>query len=294
MIVPLSYYEVINPDSGLDTSIQQNVPVSEVTMAYTPPVIAPPVYVDDSGLSQPVPVSSTVINLTTSPVKTLDKPALDINNQVIYPDSVPTSAIPVTEIPTALPTTLDQPKVTEKKVNYLPFLFGGGILLVAGSQKKQKKVGKIENKDLMTIALAGGLLLSFDMIKRFFEGIGIWKSAATKNIDSEETNPESAFNPNFYKNYVNYTYAITGQQALDYSTQIYDAFGVFNDCEECVFNVFYALKTKSNVSFLADKFSQKYGQSLLTFLRGGWYPQDRLSDSDLNTILQYVSKLPNN
>lgn len=291
MIVPLSYYEVINSDNPLDESVQTGLPEGTLTTVYTPPVIAPTKLVSDNDLysipvdSQPIaPINQPVTQ--TAPIET----SAPINSDIQYQETAPIFQAPIPVTPIDAGTV-----ETGQKTNYLPYVLGGvGVLLLLSSKKKKKGVGKIENKDLMTLALAGGLLLSFDLIKRFFEGIGIWKSADTKNIDAEETNPDSAFNPNFYKQYVNYTYAITGQQALDYAAQIYNAFGAFNDCEECVMNVFYALRTKSNVSFLADKFAQQYGQSLLPFLRGGWWPQDRLSDSDLNTILQYVSKLPNN
>jgi hypothetical protein len=76
--------------------------------------------------------------------------------------------------------------------------------------------------------------------------------------------------------------------------QILDSFGAFNDNEEQAIAVFHQLKTKANVSFLAEIFYRMTGQDLLTYLRGGIWPQDRLSDSDVNAINQFLSKLPNN
>ena len=162
------------------------------------------------------------------------------------------------------------------------------------ASKKKKKVGKISSKDVLTVATAGGVVLGFVLLKKVFTKVGIFDSPETKNIDKEITNPESAFNPNFYKKYSFYTYAIDRSKANEYAKKIYDSFGFFNDCEECIFSVFYSLKTKSNVSFVSESFQNLYGQALLPFLRGGWYPQDRLSDSDVSKILDFVSKLPNN
>lgn len=171
-----------------------------------------------------------------------------------------------------------------------------GILLLAFIlfSKKKKKVGKIQREDVMTFVLIAGVFLSFDMIKKILESVGIWKDKATKTLDSAMTNPDDAFNPNFYKQYSNFNYAISTAQAEAYAKRIYDSFGFFNDCEECVKAVFYEMKTKSNVSFLSEVFQTKYGKALLPFLRGGVWPQDRLSDSDVAEIYNYVQKLPNN
>jgi hypothetical protein len=91
---------------------------------------------------------------------------------------------------------------------------------------------------------------------------------------------------------VSYTHAITEQTALSWCAEIEDAFGAFNDCEECAIGVFKRCYTQANASFLCWVFVNHYGEDMLTYLRGGWWPQDRLSDADVNQINQYISNLP--
>ena len=54
------------------------------------------------------------------------------------------------------------------------------------------------------------------------------------------------------------------------------------------------MKTKANVSYLADIFSQAYNEDLLTFLTdgGGILPWDGLSETHLKTITDLVAALP--
>jgi hypothetical protein len=123
---------------------------------------------------------------------------------------------------------------------------------------------------------------------------GIIDSQATTDLNNQSTNPQSFWNPTYYKNFSSYSYAIDTTTAQQYVQQILDSFGAFNDNEEQAIAVFHQLKTKANVSFLAEIFYRMTGQDLLTYLRGGIWPQDRLSDSDVNAINQFLSKLPNN
>lgn len=176
--------------------------------------------------------------------------------------------------------------------NVMPLAIGAGIIFLLAKKKEQKKqVGKIETKEVLLI---GGGLIAFSVLQKILQGVGLWKSQETKNLDQETTNPNSFWSPNYYKMYSSYSYAIDRKTAESYAKEIYNAFGMFNDCEECVKAVFRRLRTKSNVSYLVQVFSDVYGQDLLTFLRGGIWPQDRLSDSDVNEINSFLSKLPTN
>lgn len=160
--------------------------------------------------------------------------------------------------------------------------------------KKKKEVGKVTFGDVLPFALIAGGILSFDLIKRLLENLGIWDSKDTKDLDNDSTNPGSFWNPNFWRNAPNgsYSYAITSQTAMAWAKELYNAFGPFNDCEECAIAVFKRCRTQANASFLCDYFQRIYGQDCLTFLRGGIWPQDRLSDADVNTISNYIKNLP--
>lgn len=253
-----------------------------VKRIITPPV---PTYEDANGQSVELPIDAKNTSLPDTQV--IPAPTIPVTASV--PDEVLDNPLNVPTVPVPEPVPNQG-----LSFNTIAVLGAGVLVFIFLASKKKKRVGKIERKDVMTFALIAGLALSFDVLRRILESVGIWDSKDTKNIDAEITNPESAFNPNFYTKYSTYTYTISTAQATEMAKQIKDAFGIFNDCEECVKSVFFSLKTKSNVSFLAKVFSDIYGQALLSYLRGGLWPQDRLSDKDVNEILTFVSKLPNN
>src|SRR5574337_496543 len=163
----------------------------------------------------------------------------------------------------------------------------GLILMLNEIKKKKKRVGKIETSEILPIILIGAALIGFNLIQKLLTSLGIWSSPETKNLDAIASSGANTnfWNPNYYLQFSSYPNGnVTTPQAIDYINQITSAFGIFNDCEECVTGVFRQMKTKSNVSFLAKVFYDQTGQDLLTYLRGGLWPQDRLSDQDVNTI----------
>lgn len=175
------------------------------------------------------------------------------------------------------------------------------LLMMAGAvmvyRKKTGKVGKLSTGDIFPIMLIVGGAIGFGLIKDVLEFLGLWKSQDTKDLDAASTDSGNFWNPNYWMTIKpadkNWTYAIDSNTALSWAREIFDSFGAFNDCEECAIAVTKRCRTKANFSFLAYIFQQEYSQDLLTFLRGGWWPQDRLSDADVNTINQYISTLPN-
>ena len=181
----------------------------------------------------------------------------------------------------------------EKGVNPIVLAaFAGAAALLILRKKKIKKVSGIDAKQVLLI---GGGVVGISILSKILTGLGIWKSADSRELDNASTNPNSFWSPNFWHNKpadVSWTYALSAAEAKQYASQIYDAFGFFNDCEECAIGVFKLLRTKANVSYIAEAFQLMYGQDLLTFLRGGSWPQDRLSDSDVATINSYVKNLP--
>lgn len=194
------------------------------------------------------------------------------------------------------PTLRDNSTVTMTKEESFPFWI---VILVIGAvylyRKNTKKVGALGMGDLFPIFILAGGIIAFDIIKKILIKLGIWDSKDTKDLDAAATDPNSAWSPTFYKtkpSNIPWSYAITTSQAKEYSKTIYDSFGAFNDCEECAKGVIRQMRTKSNVSYLAEVFSQQHGEDLLSFLRGGWWPQDRLSDADVNELNNYVNQLP--
>lgn len=174
---------------------------------------------------------------------------------------------------------------------------GAAIAIYMQKEKKKgRKVGFLSTGDIMPIFLLVGGVIGFSLIKAILEKLGLWDSKDTKDLDEAASDPNSFWNPNYWQTIkpanAGWTYAITQAQANQWAGEIYNSFGAWNDCEECVKAVFRRCRTKANVSFLCWEFNNRYGFDLLDFLRGGNWPQDRLSDSDVNEINQFVSSLP--
>lgn len=169
------------------------------------------------------------------------------------------------------------------------------IVAVANYRKKTGKVGKLKSGDIIPIFLLVGGVLAFIVVKKILELLGILDDKETVALDNLSTDPNSFWNPTFWQRIPpnqSYHYPLTESQAAEKCRQIYDSFGAFNDNEEQAINVFKSLHTQANASFIAWKFASLYNEDLLTFLRGGWWPQDRLSDDDVYQISEFVNKLP--
>jgi len=167
---------------------------------------------------------------------------------------------------------------------------------VAIYAKRSKKVSGFDTGDILPIFLLVGGIIGFSVIEQVLQLLGLWKSRDSKDLDNAADDPNSFWNPNYWQTIkpanATWTYVFNQTQGNEIAENIYDSFGAFNDCEECVISEFKKCKTKANASFICWCFSNKYGQDMLTFLRGGVWPQDRLSDSDVNKINQYISNLP--
>lgn len=252
---------------------------------------------------QPVPFTSIVNDAQTKQVlSTFNSDG--INPQVkIYLGGYPLSSFGITIKAPGYKTvtgTLDSFNDTTiflQKTSKLPFLeLFAAMAIIAYAAKKKKKVGALTMEEIKPFLFIGGGLLAFDSIKRILEGLGFWKSEATKGLDDASTNPGSFWNPNFWRTVkpdnANWSYAIDVTTAQAWLKDLRDAFGPFNDNEDKAMGVLKRCRTQANLSFLADIFNRTYSEDLLTWLRGGWWPQDRLSDSDVYTITNYISRLP--
>ncbi len=171
----------------------------------------------------------------------------------------------------------------------------GAVLLY---RKKNKKVGAfLKTEDILPIGLLVAGFLGFDLLKKILEWLGVWDSKETKELDGAESDPDSFWNPNYWTTIkpatAPWTYTISEETAKQWCLEIYTAVGAFNDCEECIISVFKRCRTKANASFLCWVFAKYHGEDLLTWLRGGWWPQDRLSDADVFKINSYINQLPN-
>ncbi len=171
------------------------------------------------------------------------------------------------------------------------------IAAVALSAKSRGKAVGFALGDIPWFVWATGGILAFSIIQKILIKIGLWDSQATKDLDAAQNNPNSFWSPNYWQTIkpanAQWSFALTTGQATTMCKTIYDSFGAFNDDEDTVIGVFKQCQTKANCSFLSYVWQQLYGSDLLTYIRGGLWPSDRLSDADVNTINQYISRLPN-
>ena len=132
------------------------------------------------------------------------------------------------------------------------------------------------------------------VIKPLLEGVGLSKSEAEIEIEQQTSNPSSPWNPNYCRK--GGATIITNSQVQKFIDTIWNAPGYTFDDFDAVLGVFKQLKTKSQVSYLADKFNQAKGKDLLNWLQGGGalsWPADRFSADQVNQLIKYVNGLKN-
>jgi len=181
--------------------------------------------------------------------------------------------------------------------NLLLALSGGAIILLLTKNEKNRKkavMAKIDADKIMPFVWVGGGLIALSAIKKILTVFGVVDSQDTTDLNQQATNPGSFWNPTYWRQFNNFSYVIDYNTAANLVDKITSSFGAFNDNEEQAIGVFKQLRTKANLSYLADVFYQIEGEDLLTYLRGGIWPQDRLSDSDVNAINSFIQKLPTN
>lgn len=162
-------------------------------------------------------------------------------------------------------------------------------------EKRKKGIGKLnfDAGDVKTIMLIVGGVVGFDLIVKILQGLGFWKDANERALDQAGSNPDSFWNPNYWKKSQNYSYAIDTATAKNFAKQIHDAFGLWNDDEAAIINVFHQLRTKANISFLAYVYAQEYGTDLFEALRsGGGLSMEGLSDAELSALNNFGNSLP--
>jgi hypothetical protein len=148
-----------------------------------------------------------------------------------------------------------------------------------------------QEKTILILGLAAIGLVYFGVLDPVLKFVGIKDDEETKKIDQVEVDPGTPWSINFWKNVPGAT-VLHRAYAVQLANTIYNSFGYFNDNEEQVKGAIKSLKFKTQLSFLAMVFYEIYNQDLLTFLRGGMWPQDRLSDNDLSELISFVNKLP--
>lgn len=193
--------------------------------------------------------------------------------------------------------TVTLPGSPAKKQNYSWALLL--LLIPLLSKKKVSGIGKIDTSTVVTAGVAVVAIMAIGGFKRILEVFGLADSRSTKNLDASSTNPLSPWSPNFWlQGPWNFGIPpLDNTQVGSMLNDLLDAFGLFNDDEAKAIGVFKKLQTQAQLSYFADVFrtvqlQDGTGGDLLQWLRGGTWPDDRLSDSEVDQINQYILGLP--
>lgn len=148
-----------------------------------------------------------------------------------------------------------------------------------------------------TVLIVGGVVVGGVLIYKIWDSIR--KSLGGLSKDNEEAGVTiSAWNPNYWKE-LNKTKDVLiwgSDSANRLVKQLANYQGIFSDNYNAVSGAIKQCKTKTQVSFLADKFFQTYNIDLYEFLKDGyspfpWFGQG-LSNDHLTLLNTYVKKLP--
>lgn len=121
---------------------------------------------------------------------------------------------------------------------------------------------------------------------------GITKNEVVENIKKEASSNVSPFSPDFYKKAPAGSLLVTISFADDFILNIKSCFGFFYDDFSKCLSYFKQLKTQSQVSFICSRFFDTDKGDFLTYLLGESFPQDRFSSTEVQTLVDFVYKLP--
>lgn len=193
--------------------------------------------------------------------------------------------------------TMQDVTVTSTKSNKAWLLLLLIPLVLAQKKKGISTIGELKTTNVWPYLLIAAGILGWSIINKLLIKLGIFVSPEQKKVYEEISNPESAFSPSYWVNAPAGSRLITEANVQSYCYDIYHALGFWRDNFDTIFGIFQKLQTKSMVSYLADKFQQRYNVGLLGFLNDGnstlSLPWDGLTGSHLKQLIDYVSLLPN-
>lgn len=143
-----------------------------------------------------------------------------------------------------------------------------------------------------TVLIGGGLLLFSGVINKIFHIFD--KSQEVK--DNEAAASKNYWSPNYYKEVMQQygsAHILTYNGAVALSKDIYEALAHVFDEDDIVIGIFQKLTYKTQVSYLADIFQQKYGKSLYTYLLngGGWSWASGMKTANLTIVNNLVKQM---
>lgn len=154
---------------------------------------------------------------------------------------------------------------------------------------------KQDNETIKMLLVAGTGLIVFFTIKKgftgFLEALGLKNSKEDITVQTEVSNSFSAWSPNYWTKVKNATlFKVAYTQML--CDQIYNSVSWYGDNWSVAFGAIKSCKTKTQISWLAYQFQQRYKVDLLAWLPGTIWPNDRFSNEEVAQAINYVKNLP--
>ncbi len=160
-----------------------------------------------------------------------------------------------------------------------------------------------ETKNIAYLIFAGvGIYFISKFGKGVLDKLNITQSKEEKEaMQLVESTPDvNPFNPGYYKTIKpkgnkKKIHLMKSSFALQFSKDIRDAIGYLTSDYTKILNVFQKLKYKSQVSFLCETFSKKYGDNLFEYIKSGYklpIGNTGLSEKQMDSIIKYVNNLP--
>lgn len=156
-----------------------------------------------------------------------------------------------------------------------------------------------QDKKLLFTGLA--ILFGYTKIIRpLFNKLGLTQSDNDILIENEQQMPQSAFNPEFWRNYIypnggvpNGRVPLTVERekrAKTAALAVWYSMGYVSDDEDDAIGAIKSLDSQAMVSLTAWVFQKQYGTDLLSYLKYGKnvLPQNGLSDGELANIIRMV------
>jgi hypothetical protein len=208
------------------------------------------------------------------------------------------------------PVELPGVTTTAKKPSSLSLIIAGGLglLLLADSGKKKKKIGSITTSDITPFLLIGGAILVYPLAKQLIDslkgasqavstGLGLTDSEARQLEDATYATGNYPLFSNAFDRMV--AAAPVGSPLMKVAdlqpliSMLVLARGILFEDSQMAITVFHSFKTQLEVAWFAKNFQAANGSDLFTWMR----KEDTLfsqgfASSTVATIITYINSLP--